>query len=159
MTQQSPTETALKIAREYLDIYGSDLKRWPDDARVRYGHLLEKDELQEAVQQARVVDELLAADEVPEISHDLKGRILEGYSSQEYAAPNRSLSKSMNVFLNWSRLVPAGALAGLAGLGFVVGTITNSATALTPEYEAYAYLEFGALNDLPDEEGALWDED
>lgn len=151
---RSEPATDRDAVRRCFEAYGADIEKWPADRRARYGTLAASDEFAALREAAADLDGFLNAATAPRVSADLKNRI-----AAQYAPPAPAFAADLSALFALLRPVPAGVLAGLGALGFAVGAITGDSVAMTPEYEAYAYLEAGALPDLLDEEGALWDED
>lgn len=153
---QQFTEHELEEARVCLEAYGEDLERWPADARAKVGALIDSDELAVSRRDAAALDQLLASSSAPATPHDLQNRIMAQF---DVSAPSSrpGLADGLFGWIDRLRLAPAGALAGLSAIGFAIGVWTDSGSSpLPPEYEAYAYLDAGALGDLTDEEDELW---
>ena len=160
MTEQQPlTEGAREVLRALLETYGSDPARWPVEKRVSYAHLLDENQFDAALTDAQFVDELLTLSTEPVAIDNLKNSIVTQFSASVQDRKIFPWLGDLGHLLNWSRLIPAGVLASMGGIGFIVGTLASDIDTLPPEYEAYAYLEVDALTDLVDEEGALWDVD
>ncbi|GEM_PF-1724655 len=149
----------LDALRRGFETYGADPAKWPAAMRDLYAAAGEMEELAAARADAEALDGFLDASTQPRMSADLHNRIM-----AQYAPPPARVSvldEIAGVFSRF-RLLPAGALAGVGALGLATGVLTASTqAALTPEYEAYAYLEDSSLAaSLIDEEGAvLWDAD
>ncbi len=158
MNQAHTSTDKFDAVKRCFDAYGADLSRWPDGVRERYGVLALSDEMADARRAAETLDGFLNAAIAPRVSADLKNRIIAQYNP-ETAAP--SFGQLLRDLAPWPRFVPASALAGIGVLGLALGILTaNTQAALTPEAEAYAYLEDTmALALLDQEEAAQWDED
>ena len=148
----------LERLRRCCDAYGADPVRWPDELRAELGALYASDEAAGIRADAEALDGFLNAATAPRMSEDLPRRI-----AASYAPPRRRLSgfEHLRGFFSATRLIPAGALAGLGALGFATGIAAASAQTapMTPESEALAYLD-GLAIDALDEQGDLtWDAD
>lgn len=149
---------ALDAVRRCYEAYGADPANWPAEMRALYEAAGDMEELAAARAEAEALDGFLNASTQPRMSDDLQNRIMARYAP----APARtSLFERAGDFFSGFRLLPAGALAGIGALGLATGVMTASSQAsLTPEYEAYAYLEDSLAPSLVNEEGALlWDAD
>ena len=140
-----------------FDAYGADVDKWPQDARRRYGDVAASEGMALVRADAESLDGFLNAATHPRAAADLQSRIL-----ADYAAPRPALSLWEGL-AGWvshhMRLVPAGAVAAIGALGLATGVLTaESQASLTPEYEAYAYLQDSLAPSLINEEGSsLWD--
>ena len=153
MIQEQPlTENDFDAVRRCFETYGADVDKWPAEKRAALGALARSDEMAPAREDALALDGFLNAATAPRASHDRANRI-----AAQINLPQPSQGGGLFSFLPRLRLVPAGALAGVGALGLATGLITANAQAPeTPEYEAYAYLEYsGAL--LTEEEIVQWD--
>ena len=158
MMEQRRSTDDIAAAKRCLAIYGADLTRWPADARARWGDLAISEALKVDRSDADALDALLNDATPPQTPHDLKERITGNYHPHaQRVVRDNSLWTGLDVLSAWLRPAPAGAFAGLAAVGFIVAAVTEQGDALTPEYEAYAYLEESGVNAFNDEAGALWD--
>ena len=149
----SSTENGVEIARHCLETYGRDVARWPVDMRDAYGAYAELDGLSQARETAMLLDGFLGEATAPKLSHDLQNRIIAGI---ELPSTARAATGIFEFFASW-KLVPTSVLAGvgacIGGLGLASGFMTANlqfdlqseyviAENESPEYEAYAYLEY-----------------
>lgn len=160
--EQPSTEDRFDAVRRCFEAYGADVDKWPAEKRDAFGALAASDEMAAAREDALALDGFLNAATAPRASHDLKNRIAAQIDLPQQAA--RGGGVGLGAFLAGFRLAPlrvapVGALAGIGALGLATGFLTaNAQVAQTPEYEAYAYLEYsGAL--LNEEEIVQWDAD
>jgi len=154
-----PTQTdSFELVKRCFDAYGADIEKWPDDKRQALGALAMSDEMAPIRKEAGALDDCLGAASAPQMSADLKNRIIAQYQSP---AAQATLSGFLLSLFSRGRLVPAGALAGIGALGLAAGVLTaNMQAALTPEAEVYAYLEeVTAMTLLYQEETVRWDAD
>ena len=144
----------LEAVEQCFDAYGGDIAKWPADARAQFGDVASSDAFASACDGAASLDGFLDAASQPQMSPDLKNRI-----TAAYAPPAKSANwlAGLHDLIFGPQLVPAGALAGLGALGLLVGVMTDAGQPLTPEYEAYAYLENSLAFASLDEEDAEWD--
>ncbi len=158
MTEQRRSTDDIAAAKHCLAVYGADVERWPAEARARWGELAVSEALQDDRDEAAALDLLLDAATEPQTPLGLKERIAANYHPHTpRTMRGDSFWAGLDVLSAWLRPAPAGAFAGLAAVGFIVAAVTERGGALTPEYEAYAYLEESSVNTFSDEAGALWD--
>ncbi len=157
MTEPPSTTDNLAAARRCLEIYGGDIARWPEDARARWGDIALSDALKDERAEADALDALLGAATAPSTPHDLKNRIEASYRPPTERPGRGRFWDGLSSLAGWMRPLPAGALASLSVLGFAAGAAIDADDRLTPEYEAYAYLEDSGLVAFEEETGALWD--
>ncbi len=155
MMKQQDYKDELAAVRRCLDAYGGDIARWPASARERWGELVRHEGVGDDRADADAIDALLSAATAPQTPHDLKNRIEAGYRPP--SDKSGDFLTGLSVLSGWLKPLPAGALASLTALGFVVAAVTGGDTTLPPEYEAFAYLEESGFAVLDDEAGALWD--
>lgn len=153
--QQQSTEAMADAVRRCFDAYGGDVSAWPQDKRDAYGEMALSDACAEMREEALSLDAFLNAATTRAPQHDLQNRIM---AQIDLPSAQRS-SSGLGLMALLLRPLPAGALAGVGALGLATGFLTaNAAPASTPEYEAYAYLEYAS--GLVDEEEVLqWDAD
>lgn len=117
----SPSERDARLARarRMLAAYGADPARWPDDARALYERYKDDYRFNAARSDAADIDGLLAAAPDEPASEALRMRLLA-------AAPDRKSARGLPLAFFASRLIPAGALAGLSMAGFMTGLASAS---------------------------------
>lgn len=117
----SPSERDARLARarRMLAAYGADPARWPDEARALYERYKDDYRFNAARNDAAEIDALLAASPEEPASEALRMRLLA-------AAPDRKSARRLHFAFLASRLIPAGALAGLSVAGFVSGLASAS---------------------------------
>ncbi len=144
----------LDAARRCFDAYGAGRSKWPADKQALFDMVSDLDEMREFRIVAEGLDEYLDVSAAPPASDALKDRILGGFP-----APQETFVSRIKELAAAIRLAPAGALAGIGALGLGLGVLTaETSAAVTPEYEAYAYLEDALTPELSvEEEGILWD--
>ncbi len=149
----------LDALRFCADAFGGDPARWPAERRAEFADLLDTTEAMAILAEARALDGFLNAATAPRMSDDLVNRVM-----ADYVAPKmkREAPAGLFDFLRGLapvlRLAPAGALAGVGALGMASGVMSASAQdALTPEYEALAYMDDLTLGELSDDGGLSWD--
>lgn len=157
MAEPDNTSDDIAAARRCLGIYGGDLSRWPADARAQWGAVAMGDALETERAEEEALDALLSAQAIPTTPHDLKNRIDAHYRPSTENRSSVSLWAGLSSLSGWLKPLPAGALASLSALGFAAGAVVDANDNLTPEYEAYAYLEEGGLDAFDDDAEALWD--
>jgi len=118
-----------------LAAYGADVARWPDADRAAYARRRTEPDILQAMRRARALAGALAAaaGDAPAPSAALRARILA--AAPGAAAPvwgGRSSAVSIQARLRaWlaaglgASLAPAGALAGVAALGFAAGLVVG----------------------------------
>ncbi len=115
-----------------LDLYGSDLTRWPPDLRRAAEALLQQGpgEVWKQYRVASMVDGMLSAT-VPPASRQLTDRILAAAVQEQTAAFNL-----FDLFTVWQKRLLAGAVFASLVSGVVVGwTTTSSVTVNDDIYE------------------------
>ncbi|MEO1135188.1 MAG: hypothetical protein AAFW68_01095 [Pseudomonadota bacterium] len=154
---KTPTSTdQYEALQRICDAYGADPARWPDKQRAALAGLLDTDEAAAILAEAQSLDGFLNAATAPRMAEDLQRRIIAAYEAPK---PGAGVFDWLSGVFSVSRIVPAGALAGLGALGLVSGVMTAPAgAALSPEAEAIAYIEAWSLS--PAAEGEVqWDVD
>lgn len=152
----STHSTLTDEVRRCFDAYGADIAKWPNDKRARYSALARSDDMAPLREEAEALDGFLGAASAPRMRADLKNRIAAQYEPSKLRL---NLSALLRDLLSQSRLVPAGALAGVGALGLATGLLTaNVQIAKAPEYEAYAYLEYAGVG-INEEEAVQWEGD
>lgn len=148
MTRQPASTDRLEAVKRCFEAYGADPARWPEKERAAYGAFADADETAQARAEAETLDGFLGAATAPPPAPDaLKARIIAQYQSLEPRLSERrgalsAISAGLMRFFDQRALLPAGALAGVAGLGVFVGALTaQPGVSLTPEAEVYAYIE------------------
>ena len=148
MTRPPISTDQIQAVKRCFEAYGADPAKWPDDRRAAYGAFADAPGLAEARAEAEALDGFLGAASAPPPAPDaLKSRMLAEYQTVEarLSGGGGALSKIGGAFARFfdqGALLPAGALAGVAGLGALVGALTAQPVApLSPEAEAYAYIE------------------
>ena len=156
MTNMTPISTEkLDALRQCADAFGGDLARWPADRRAAFDDMLDTDEARAILAAARDLDGFLNAATAPRMSDDLTNRIMAGYAAPK---PQSGLFDFLRGLAPVMRLAPAGVLAGVGALGIASGLMSASAQdALTPEYEALAYMDDLSLATLNEDGGLQWD--
>lgn len=157
MTEPEHTVEDVAAARRCLEAYGGDVSRWPADARVRWGAAAMSEALDVDRAEAVALDALLSTQTSPTTPRDLKSRIAAGYHPRAEKRESTPLWAGLSSLAGWLRPLPAGALASLTALGFAAGAVMDVNTGLSPEYEAYAYLDEGGFGAFDDEAEAIWD--
>lgn len=157
MTEPKHTVEDIAAARRCLDAYGGDVSRWPTDARARWGATAMDAALDADRAEAAMLDALLQTQKIPPTPHDLKNKIASTYNPPAEKKDTAPLWAGLSSLSGWFRPLPAGALASLTALGFAAGAMTDMSAALSPEYEAYAYLDEDGLGALDEDAEALWD--
>lgn len=156
MSQQpTSTDKTAEAVRRCFAAYGGDVSAWPEDKRAAFGEVALSDAFADERDEAVSLDTFLNRARARAPRHDLKNRII----AQIELPQKTAWAPSTGLVAMLLRPLPAGALAGLGALGVATGFFTASVTvASSPEYEAYAYLEYaGAL--VSEEEVTQWDED
>ncbi len=158
MTGPHSTTDDIAEAKRLLEIYGSDLNRWPADARARWGDIAMSAALEKDRADADALDGFLRAATAPKTPHDLKNRIEAGYRppAEKAGGASRGLA-GLSALSSWIRPLPAGAFASMAALGFAAAAVVDATGDLPPEYEAYAYMENSGLAAFDEDTGATWD--
>lgn len=160
MTQQMPNSTAsehgsvdrdkrLARARQYLEAYGADRARWPEDATALFDKFAGDYRFEMAREEAIALDAALSSSKVEPAGAALEEKILASFEPQRSSSRGGLQARPL-----FSRFVPAGALAGLTALGFAAGAASASVTVATIDDEALYYAE--ATLGAATEEDALW---
>ncbi len=145
----------LDALRHCADIFGGDAARWPAERREAFSDILDADEAQSILAEARDLDGFLNAATAPRMSEDLTNRIMAAYAAPK---PQTGLFDFLRGIAPVMRLAPAGVLAGVGALGIASGLMSASAQdTLTPEYEALAYVDDMSLAALNEDGGIQWD--
>ncbi len=110
-------------ALRLLDAYGARREAWPALAASLHDEARDDPGLSAAFADAGLLDEALVAPEF-HANGALKGRILADFAAQSARAARW-------LRFGFRKLLPAGALAGVAGFGFALG----AATAGEPAYD------------------------
>lgn len=148
----SDANAAIRRALLLIDIHGGDFDRWPDDARA-FVAAFETDPRFIAARRDCVLLEAALDQASSGVASDaLKARILAAAPARAPAAASPGLSSLFG--FSGKRLLPAGALAGLCGLGLVVGLVTAPVSAASAD-EALVYAE-AAVDAALGEEDAFW---
>lgn len=155
MIQQPSHTDALQRARDCLAAYGSDLRHWPEEDRDKFGDLALSEALRAEREGAAILDKDLSVATQPSTPHDLGNRIMAGFPAQGPANRQKSILAWIEDLFSSMGAVPAGAMASFAVVGFALG-VTTAEPALSPEFEALAYLETGSDAAFDDEGGVFW---
>ena len=148
MTRHPISTDRLKAVKRCFEAYGADPARWPEKERAAYGAFAAADEAAQVRAEAEAIDGFLGASTAPPPAPGaLKSRILAQYQSFEPGLSGRggalsAIGAGLMRFVDQRALLPAGALASVAGLGAFAGALTaQPGVSLTPEAEVYAYIE------------------
>ncbi|WDI32130.1 hypothetical protein PUV54_02855 [Hyphococcus flavus] len=149
----------LEELRQVCETYGAELHRWPADVRKEFADLFQSDEAAAIRIEAQELDGFLNAATSPRMAEDLERRITANFVPP--VSRTETIADLFRALAPKTRLIPAGAVAGLGAIGIATGMMTASAeTTLTPESEALAYFESDiVLASLDEEEAAAWDAD
>ncbi len=160
MKQMRTSTDNFEAVKRCFDAYGGDITHWPAEARERFGAFARSDELAAVRLEAETLDGFLGAASAPQVSVDLKNRIIAQYDAPPATMTIRGLLSDL---FTPRRFIPAGAFAGIGALGLASGILSvNVGYAMTPEAEAYAYVYSDSVISLEafdEEEEVQWDED
>lgn len=150
--RQSPSDGPAPHAeaRRALDVYGADPTRWPEGMRPLFDAALGDPAFEAERAAAAALDVALEEARAPQAGAALERAILETYD----IAPRAGGGFLSPLGLRGGglrRFVPAGALAGLSALGFVVGAATAGAgSALADEFLLYSEASLAVAYDEGD---------
>ncbi|MBI1365797.1 MAG: hypothetical protein GC153_07530 [Alphaproteobacteria bacterium] len=137
----SDREARLERASAYLEAYGAERRRWPEEAHALFDQICGDRRFEERRRAAARLDETLSAFLAPRADEALKERLLASFDPPSRRASLLSFGAGAP---RWGRLVPAGILAGLSALGFAIGAATaNTGVENDPAFSApatFAYL-------------------
>lgn len=118
---RSPFEADRAEFARLLDVYGADRCRWPVDRRALFDACVCDITHADLLREAAALDDALAMATSAKAHDALKERLL-----ASFAPPSR---RSALTLRRWLKLAPAGALAALSAMGFVIGSATAGAAA------------------------------
>jgi len=113
---RSPFEADRAEFARLLDIYGAERRRWPTGRHALYDACASDATHTDILGDAAELDDALAMATGAAADDALHERLL-----ASFAPPPRRRAPSLR---RWLRLAPAGALAALSAMGFVVGSAT-----------------------------------
>lgn len=118
--------------RRYLDIYGSDLQRWPQDVRDAAKILLDGSaELQKLVGEEELFEHKLELRNYEEPSPELQDRIIAS-AKTEASSRSRSIAGYLSdLFSTFYLPSPAFSLALILVIGIMIGYFTSSVNAIS----------------------------
>lgn len=118
---RSPFEADRAEFARLLDIYGAERRRWPADRQALFDACASDMTHTDLMREAAALDDALAMATGVKAHDALKERLL-----VSFAPPSRRNAPARR---RWLKLAPAGALAALSAMGFVVGSATAGAAA------------------------------
>ena len=137
MANQDLSEEDMAAVEKLFAAYGADLSKWPAEVRARYGNIALSEAFQPLHNDAAMIDAILADAPPARSPHELNERLLAAFD-QRQQKPVHGFVETLKVFFSTRGLVPFGAAAAIAVVGFFTGLFYSDP--LTPEAEAYAYL-------------------
>lgn len=158
--RQPPSESAAAHAeaRLALDAYGADPARWPTQAQPLFDAARGDTAFEAARADAAALDAALDKARAPRAGEALEAAILASYDIAPRMAGGGFLAAfGLRDGVGFRRFIPAGALAGLSAIGFVVGAATAGAgSAMADDFLLYSE---ASLTVAYDEGDALWAEE
>jgi hypothetical protein len=154
--QPAERETRLAEAGRALETYGGDVRRWPGTLHSLYAEFSGDPAFEALRAEALGLDALLAdAGSAPAASDALKRRILAEYPDTARPRSGGVLSALFDLMRARPAFAPAGALAGLAAIGFSLG-VTTAGMASQQEALAFAQAAVSVVEDVEPYWGEEW---
>lgn len=146
-------EKRLEAAIFYVEAFGGDPARWPEDARALFDEFDGEDlRFDGARKEAAELDATLAFCPAPQAGPALQEKILAGFSERKSVNRRLAVASSQGRRDVVRRFIPAGLLAGMTALGFAIG----AASAGAPIDNDPLYYAQATLTPAAGEEDAFW---